>query len=605
MARELQETQTRCTNDRLELEKKLRSLQDENVSLREEVEEAQSELAAQERQHKHRLTDLEGRHAALQQSVHDLHADLATKSAALQHAQQQLARRATETTELENEVLRLRTQTGDADTLEIIKRELSEQVAHMRKLEATNRDQLAELKQFRKQQRSIDVVEEDKRVLHNKLRVMEELRRQLGEAQLRVQVLEDERRSWTAYLEGEAAEGGELRFDSPEEMARAFIRERLERASLVEKLGAVQPELSVKDDNIRALEEEKSRLAAELGKLRSAGGDGKLKHRLERQRSLAVKEVEYLRAQLRTFDAEESEFQPEQFDAQKSKRIQDLEELVDEYRRELQTLHADLSSAEQHQQSQQSPPVTTGSKRQHESDEDDAERAGELRRKNRTLQEELSAAQTKVSVLEADLRAHSSQLAALKAPSRTRILELRSNPTATAAAIKISTLETLRAENAALLAQLEGRNPPPPSVPTAVLEATRAENAQLKATVADREKKMLRLKQIWGAKALEFREAVASILGWKLDFMPNGRVRVSSMFYPGTDDDEDGSGSSNSIVFDGENGTMKVSGGPQSVFAGEIRDLIAFWVEGRKEIPCFLAAMTLEFYERTTRAARA
>jgi len=47
---------------------------------------------------------------------------------------------------------------------------------------------------------------------------------------------------------------------------------------------------------------------------------------------------------------------------------------------------------------------------------------------------------------------------------------------------------------------------------------------------------------------------------------------------------------------------MKVSGGPNSVFAGEIRQAVEFWVEGRKEIPCFLAALTLEFYERTTRA---
>ena len=50
---------------------------------------------------------------------------------------------------------------------------------------------------------------------------------------------------------------------------------------------------------------------------------------------------------------------------------------------------------------------------------------------------------------------------------------------------------------------------------------------------------------------------------------------------------------------------MKVSGGPNSIFAGEIRPLIEFWVDGRKEVPCFLAALTLEFYERSTRAAGA
>jgi mitotic spindle assembly checkpoint protein MAD1 len=49
---------------------------------------------------------------------------------------------------------------------------------------------------------------------------------------------------------------------------------------------------------------------------------------------------------------------------------------------------------------------------------------------------------------------------------------------------------------------------------------------------------------------------------------------------------------------------MKISGGPNSLFAMEIKPLIKFWVEERKDIPCFLAAMTLDFYDKTTRAAR-
>jgi mitotic spindle assembly checkpoint protein MAD1 len=83
--------------------------------------------------------------------------------------------------------------------------------------------------------------------------------------------------------------------------------------------------------------------------------------------------------------------------------------------------------------------------------------------------------------------------------------------------------------------------------------------------------------------------------------MPNGRVKATSILYP-SHIDSDGEEEENSITFDGENGTMKVSGGPNSVFAGEIRQAVEFWVEGKKEIPCFLAALTLEFYERTTRA---
>lgn len=51
-------------------------------------------------------------------------------------------------------------------------------------------------------------------------------------------------------------------------------------------------------------------------------------------------------------------------------------------------------------------------------------------------------------------------------------------------------------------------------------------------------------------------------------------------------------------------GTMKISGGKESPFALEISENIKFWME-RGETACLLAALTLEFYENTTRAARA
>jgi hypothetical protein len=239
--------------------------------------------------------------------------------------------------------------------------------------------------------------------------------------------------------------------------------------------------------------------------------------------------------------------------------------------------------------------VAAGQKRGFDAEDTD-ERVGELRRKNRQLQDEIAELQKRIKVLESDYKAQHSQLKKLKESSRVRVLELKSNPTADAEALKLSTVRNLREANAELLIRLEGTSSSGDTVPKAALAVLQDQLEELQATVASRDKSIKRLKQIWTAKSLEFREAVASILGWRLDFMPNGRVRVTSMFYPG--DPESGE---NSIIFDGENGTMKVSGGEQSAFANEIRDLITFWVEEKKEIPCFLAAMTLEFWERAAR----
>lgn len=566
------------------------------------MEEAQTELSSLERQSNHRYNELETRHNALQGTVEELRADVDAKVNALKTAQQKLSQKEEEAGQLENEVVRLKTQTGDADSLALVKRELSEQVAHIRKLEATNREYQAELRQLRKQQKSVEVVEEEKRTLEGKVRMMNDLRKELAEAQLQRQILEDERKAWTAYLESQASKG-ELNFDSPEDMARAFVRERLEVASLMERLGGIQPELAVKEENIKSLEDEKAKLLAEVEKLRNSGGpgDSKLRSRLERQRTLAVKEVEYLRAQLKAFDAEESEFHAESYDEQKTKQIQELENMVDEYRKELQTLHTDLSAAEARLQNPEAPP--TGTKRRRDSNDD--ERLGELRRKNRQLQDDLSTLHTRNTLLETDLKALESQLAALKASSRTRILELRSNPTADAEALKMRTLDRLREENRVLLERLEDRlssasgNEGQKLVPLATLELARMDVEEARAALASAEKRTLRLKQVFASKSKEFRDAVASILGWKLEFRPNGRVKATSVFYPGGGGEDDEEGEEHFIEFDGEKGTMKVSGGPQSEFAKEIRGVIEEWVERRKEIPCFLAALTLEFWERS------
>lgn len=604
LSRELQETQDRAANERSELEKQIRKLKNESGTLRSELEDAKQDLATHEREGKRAFHELEQKHAALQASVEDIQQDLTSKVTAMQTAQQKLAKKETEVGELENEVLRLKAQTGDSDTLAVIKKELSEQVAYIKKLETANREQLAELKQFKKVTKSVEVVEEEKRALEAKVRIMDDLRRELAEAQLQKQILEDEKKGWTSYLESEAAGEEDLRYETPEQMARAFLQERLERLSLLDKVGTIQPELSVKEQNIRALELEKARLKEELDQIRASAAtsgaapasDNKAKARLERQKNLVMKEVEYLRAQMKTFEAEEAEFTPEHVNEEHLKRIHELEDMVEQYRSEVQSLQTDLSKLE----TQPTPAATTPAKRAREDDDASDERLGELRRKARTLQDDLEKLQSRNALLEAELKASASQLSSLKQSSRTRVLEFRNNPTAEHEAIKLSTLRTLRDENAALLAQLEGKPSSTKVVPISSLENIRLQLQDAQTQITKLEKKELRLKQIWTSKALEFREAVCSILGWKLDFLPNGRVKATSILYPTAF--HNGEEEENSIVFDGENGTMKVSGGPQSMFAGEIRHMIEFWVEGRKEIPCFLAACTLEFYEKTTRA---
>ena len=584
-------------SEKSSLEKRLREFEETKRLLEEEIEDAKSEREESLRNIERQSAELKTRNESLQGTVKELQQDSDRRESLLQIAQQQLTEKDTAYGALEAEVLRLKAQTGDAETLGVIKRELSEQVTHIKKLETFNRKQGAELDHFKKLNKSIEIIEEEKRSLQRKVDGMESLQNELGEARIQRQRVEDERRAWTAYLQSQAGSDGEFEFDSPESLARALVEERLQRVVVVERLGAVEAELAGKDSINQGLEGEKLALIAELEKAKlgataSDGGDAKARLRLERQKALALKEVEFLRAQLSAMDDEDTTFHAENAHEAKEQRIRELDSLVEQYRKEVETLQGELKTVEAAPQSL----ALAGTKRPRD-DAEDSERIGTLLRKNRKMQERLDALQASSKLLETELSVANESLAAASKQLKTRVLSMRSNPTSDFEAIKLATLNALRQENADLLAQLQtgARSTMAKSVPMSTLEACQRDLQDAQAALQSQEKRADRLKRVWGDKVTEFRETVISLLGWNVVFMKNGKTKVTSEFYPAVGEDE------NSIEFDGDKGTMKVSGGSKSAFAQKITDQLKFWVHGKGNIPCFLAALTIEFYDEANR----
>ncbi|KAK4126466.1 MAD-domain-containing protein [Parathielavia appendiculata] len=591
---ELDELRAEKEAQKRELETKARDALAEARLLQEQLEELSSAKDEAARMAEREANDLRAKLASSQRTVHELEEESRAREELLGKAHSQLTERDETIGRLEADVLRLKAQTGDADTIAVIRRELSDQVTHIRNLEAKNREQVTELKHLRQVHKAVEVVEEEKRSLQRRLEAAESVQNELNEERRQRQRLEDERRSWAAYLRSEGGADGPNEFDSPEAVARALAAERLHSASLVERLGELQPEIADRDNIIKTLEDEKARLLEQIEKLRAAGvtgaGSDKARARLERQRALAVKEVEYLRAQIKTFDMEDMTVQPESVDQQKVRRIQELEDLVDKYKAEVSTLHADLTSLESASTSPAQP--VFNKKRQREDDEDENEQLGQLARKNRKLQTELSDLQTAHRLLQKEHEVTTLQLASAKEQLQTRILSLRSNPTSDHEATKAATLAALKLENAELLAHIQRQPTLFATVPASQLAAAQREIAEAKAETASAHKSARRLKEVWAAKSAEFKEAVFSTLGWTVTFIPGGKMRVESVYYPSRTDEHE-----NSIVFDGERGTMKVGGGPRSAFAQKIGDNIKFWVRERGCVPGFLAALTIEFFE--------
>ncbi|KAI0469477.1 spindle assembly checkpoint component Mad1 [Xylaria cf. heliscus] len=602
MQEQLQTLKESSAQDTAELEKRLREAQDESRLLKEQLEDLSVAKEEGERMNQRRANEVEAQMSDLRQTIEELEHDAETRENSLSAAREQLAEKDALVGDLEADVIRLKAQTGDAETIGIIRRELSDQVQHIRSLEAKTSKQYAELVHLRQVHKAVEVVEEEKRSLQRRVDAVQSLEVELNEVRIQKQRLEDERLAWTAYLRNASAEDGVMEFDSPEAVARALVEERYNSAALVEKLGEVQPQIAERDEIIKSLELEKKSLITQLEKSRTAGAPiaaSKSQARLERQRALATKEIEYLRAQLKTFDAEDETFDTGNFDQQKVDRISELEKLVDTYKEEVQNLHKELSAAESSTGTLTLEPAV-GSKRSH-TDEAENEQLGELNRKRRKLADDLSKLQSAHQLLQKEHEVLQSRLTAAESANKTRILSLRSNPTSDFEAIKTATLAALKLENQELLSQLSKearRNPKIALIPASQLAAARREIEEAQRETASAQKTMRRLKEVWAAKSQEFKEAIFSTLGWTVTFIPNGKMRVESLYYPSQTDEHE-----NSIVFDGERGTMKVSGGPQSQFALRIGDQIQFWVRDKGCIPGFLAALTLEFYEEHSRAA--
>ena len=100
--------------------------------------------------------------------------------------------------------------------------------------------------------------------------------------------------------------------------------------------------------------------------------------------------------------------------------------------------------------------------------------------------------------------------------------------------------------------------------------------------------------QVFTAKTDEFRETVSSILGYTLFFQPT-KIRLTSTY----DISAAITFQMNSKNCGEEFGTMKLLGaGSGDEGPPRLNELIQYWIVERESIPCFMASLTLDCFER-------
>ncbi|CAE6352193.1 unnamed protein product [Rhizoctonia solani] len=131
-------------------------------------------------------------------------------------------------------------------------------------------------------------------------------------------------------------------------------------------------------------------------------------------------------------------------------------------------------------------------------------------------------------------------------------------------------------------------------VPRETYENLQREKEELEEVVKQKEKRLLRLKSVFQSKAVEFRDSISSLLGYKLHFEPK-HVRLTSVY----DRDIDlkfASGGGNQAVM----GPIRIGGGAQNKeeIETQVLELKSLWVDQKQNVPCFLAQLTMYAYER-------
>ncbi|GAC71443.1 mitotic checkpoint protein MAD1 [Moesziomyces antarcticus T-34] len=623
--------QVECSAKRQSLEDEVVRLRTLNSELTHRADELASSSTGQLAEMRSRVTELEaevarvrGEASAAQTRARTLEDEVGANKAELEDLQNAL-----------EDEQRMRRQERDEARLgggeegRKIAEELARQVSHVRKLEAETAHLTAENARLSHHASNVELLKEEKRTLETRVRTLDALRDELASAEAAAAELREQQRSWDQLLrmglpaDVEAAFAAAANVDAavPTIEAPAVV----DRSTLPGYLSRLQGTVSGLSARCGALTATVEKLRARNARLEDEAKDvdareRKVQHEVdEMQTSLARAsktearlhdEVERLKAMLASYEQEEKTHSAA-YDGAHAQRIALLEAELDKTRadaaRTAEELHTVSNALAQ---------------REAKADTD----SGSVQALE-SLQSEKAALEAKVASLEAEVGRLGKEVAEVGRENemlwgrvgrgefdqeRQRCLVLARNPVSHEVELRRANLDSLRAENAGLLSRVEELSKLASSststsgqalVPQTVVDNLRHDLGDLQASMAAKDKAMLRLKQVFSAKANEFREAIQSLFGYRVKFLENGKVKLTSTF--------NRSSGSTSLVFESEDGNvgrMKLMGEAVK-FPGMVNlpALREYWLDPngiRQSVPCFLAALNLELYESCTMAAR-
>ncbi|KAH7921342.1 hypothetical protein BV22DRAFT_1096636 [Leucogyrophana mollusca] len=641
--------------ERLKTDAELRALRGTLSALRDQHAESDDALSSLQHAHAQLLASHKSTLARLEE-----HTALASeRAAAIQALQAQLdaSTAASHDPQPPQSPSHTQSQTQSEDW-HTISQELHRQTAHLRTLEAANARLTTELARYKQRHESVQVLREEKRALERKVAVVDTLRGEVARLELELQEAKRGGAARDGESEADAPSANTADSTTPSKPTLSTLSTlsalRLTHARLLDTHGTTTDALRTAQAELAAAQARADDAEARAGvREREAGELRERVRRREGRLALAEKEVGFLGRLVASFTAEDTSSSPNtassnptssntptpnapsphtDTQARLESTLATLEATLAEYKAANAALERALDDARPPpppaQVTSLSATISTLRAQVATLESTLAARDASLARLP-ALSAEIAALQKTLAERDAALEDAAQTLFELRGaigagthvPPGMRVLCLRDNPAQRWAEGRAEVVERLRRENRALLGRLRGMGGGgeggesgssaaggPDVVPRESWEVLDREKKELEELVKQKEKRLLRLQQVFTAKSAEFREAIASILGLKLAFYPNGQVRVTSVydlsasfvFQPSP------SSSSQNTGAGGGTGTGAGTGGGarmQLIAQGEggpqdLPQLMRYWVDEEQCIPGFLASVTLECFDR-------
>ncbi|CCE65046.1 hypothetical protein TPHA_0J02260 [Tetrapisispora phaffii CBS 4417] len=469
--------------------------------------------------------------------------------------------------------------TEEFQELTTINKLLQDQSQYVKELETANITQCNELRKLRISQETASYWKTEYEKTTNSL---EDARSVLQRTEEENEKLNSQLSTWRVYLDREANADEDV---NPEQILTKFRSLEKECQNYKEENAQLQKDvLQLKSLNDELALERNQSLDLHKNYEASILNLKKINHELEQQKLLSFEECKLLRQELEEINfVTENKKDPNDANLTNKKNNSTyLIQMLSDVQNKNQDLTEDLKVLNDQLLSEQ-----VGSKKRKASDQvtlNYSKRLNELQLENIQYSKDVQKLNDVIKLLEEKIK----KLVNIK-EKKIRILQLRDNPLLKEQFLRKKQLDILKRENKDLLQELLRDSSEPRDdrkyVPRTVFESLNFDLKEQEHEIFKLNKKSTRLMQVFNKKSLEFIDVVTSLLGFKLEFQKDGRIKIFSCFKP-----------NKYIIADLIANSLKSN---LSTVVADWQELFHLWIEERSQIPCFLAEITLRLWEES------